>query len=65
MTKRCDFCQLTDEPIERVGFGENGLTLYLHPVCQADFRKLSRREQNEAIDEAKRVNFRQLGRLFQ
>jgi len=65
MIKRCDFCQLSDEPIERVAFGENGLSLMLHPVCQEDFRKLTRKEQNEALDQAKRQNWRELKRLWQ
>jgi len=65
MSKRCDFCQLSDEPIQRVGFGDNGVGLQLHPACQIEFGKLSRKEQNEALDEAKRINWRELGRLWQ
>jgi hypothetical protein len=65
MPHRCDFCQLSDEPIERCGFGENGFTLMLHAPCQETFRALSRKEQNDAIDEAKRCNWREIKRLFQ
>lgn len=63
--RRCDFCQLTDEPILRCAFGEAGLGLFLHPVCEEDFRKLSRKEQNYALDESKRRNWRALGRIWQ
>jgi len=62
---RCDFCQLSDEPIERVGFGENGVTLMLHEPCQRALAELPRRQQNEALDEAKRINWRELGKLWQ
>ena len=62
---RCDLCQLSDDPIERCAFGENGVSLMLHPVCQDEFRKLTRKEQNIALDEAKRVNWRELGKIWQ
>ena len=62
---RCDLCQLCDEPIERCAFGENGVTLMLHPVCQDELRNMSGKQQAHALDEAKRYNWRELGRIWQ
>ena len=62
---RCDFCQLTDEPILTCAFGENGVSLQLHPACEIEFGKLTRKEQNQALDEAKRCNWREIRRLWQ
>lgn len=63
--KHCDVCRLVAPPIQRCGFGEYGVTLFLHPQCQQQLLTLSAATQDQIITRATGFNVHEIGRYFQ
>jgi hypothetical protein len=49
---KCDFCRIESELVMICAFGENGVTLHLHPWCADELSQLPSDQQDALLKNA-------------